>query len=184
MPKAKTARLSLTLPGPLDGSNKAPESGSAIRRNSTDRVTSIGTKGTANMSEALAPAGRKGAQTPEAQDEVPAEPRSPQITSLPQMPMSSGRAPHTRDQSRSLLGNLKAAKSSAKIPGSELSPRAGDASAGGHDGRPAPAVRKPSLAGLVTNDGGAVSSQEDLRSPLEGLCPFSIAFARKCASLH
>lgn len=173
MPKAKSARLSLTLPGPLDANGQAAKDSTTVRRNSYDKVSSVASTGTADMSERQASRGRNGAVTPEFDEDLPAEPRSPQLTSLPTMPSSPGTSTHSRGQSGSIFSNMRAAKSSAKIPGSDPSSRAGSASTSIHEGAQKPEGRKHPLAGLAIGAGGA-SSQEEVRSPVNGKLIFPL----------
>lgn len=182
MPKGKSARLSLSLPGPLDANGQATGASPRARKNSYDWAPNIGSKGTPNMNEEQVSQDRRGAETPVENDELPVEPRSPQITSLPAIPVSPGRSPHSRGQSGSIFSNMKAAKSSAKIPGSATSSQPGSASASVHEGPHKTEGRKRSTAGLLIETNGG-SSQEDLQSPIIGKPPASCVVSLNIANV-
>ena len=129
MAKTKNARLSLTMPGPSEtesetsppGSDEPSSPGFVGEKQTTKdqgkskrKITKKQSSHTVQTTDLGLASNAKGS-VPLDQPQSPASPTSPNLTSLPPFPPSPKTSKHSRDQSRSFFGNIKASKSSAKI---------------------------------------------------------------------
>ena len=131
MTKTKTARLSLTMPGPIDAQQEAlrplatdsppkTHGPSGMRRPNDrpgdSRKTAEGRGRDIHLSKTSSPSARGQQTNTSERSGSPTTPTSPTLTSLPPYPASpETSSKHVREQSRSFFANLKASKSSAKI---------------------------------------------------------------------
>ena len=137
MSKTKTARLSLTMPSPIDTNTNpsqlqdadvsytpsSPRQGSSkyVVPKSVGVDNGIGSRLMRSASPASVSISRPRQPVLPA---LPKSPTSPTFTSLPPFPpSSSSSSKHTREQSKSFFSNLKASKSSTKIQSAETTIR-------------------------------------------------------------
>ena len=130
MVKSKSARLSLTLPGPppAQADQVRPEQAKAAERPTMPANTGAADRNTASKPDSTrfnaereryrSRSSSPATASPPANErpKSPASPSSPGLTSLPPFPTSpTVSSKHARDQSKSFFSNFMASKSSTKI---------------------------------------------------------------------